>query len=230
MVRILKNIALPVLVCLFVYAPVSAQEDRNWDNQIYLGNKVAFGKNKWKFSGELQVRLENNFQSLDNWYFEFVSNYLVSEKFELVPDFRFTIKPSKIEYRPGLGVLYKKTTKKIQFVNQVKWQIDIDNHGKVGNAMREVVFLNHKFSEKLVSTTVAGFIYRWWPEWNGFQYIRVGPGITYIFDDKHILNFSYFVGLENDTHNWLWAGIPMVQLVINVTKKYKYTPAYYFDF
>ncbi len=216
------------IVVNFIYT--QAQNPPTWDNQIYLGNKVAFGNNKWKYSGELQTRLENNFQSLDNWYFEFVSNYLLSENIEIVPDFRFTIKPDKFEIRPGIGVLLKKTTSEIQLVNQVKWQMDIDNSGGIGNAAREVIFLNHRLNDKVVSTLVAGFIYRWWPEWNGFQYIRVGPGISYIFDEKHILNFSYFVGVENDTKNWMWAGIPMVQLVINISNQYKYTPAYYFDF
>ena len=224
-----------ILISVLAIIPfVSAigQDSPAWDNQIYIGNKIAFGKDKWKFSGELQIRLENNFQSLDNWYLEFVSNYLASEKFEIVPDFRFTIKPDKVEYRPGLGILYKKTTHIIQFVNQVKWQIDIDNYGKIGNALREVVFLNHKINDKIITTMIAGFIYRWWPEWNGFQYIRVGPGVSYIFDDRHILNFSYFVGVENNTKDWMWAGIPMIQLVINISQKdkYKYIPAYYFDF
>jgi hypothetical protein len=209
-----------------------AQNTRNWDNQIYLGNKLAFGKNKWKFSGELQTRLENNFQQLDNWYLEFVANYLANDNIEIVPDFRYTIKPDKIEYRPGIGLLLKKTTSIVQIVNQTKWQIDIDNHGKIGNAFREVVFSNHAINDNLIATLVAGFIYRWWPDWNGFQYIRIGPGVSYVFDDQHILNFSYFVGVENNTKKWLWAGIPMIQLVINISKKeeYKYTPAYYFDF
>ena len=226
------NILLIALLLLFSGLLPAQEESTNWDNQMYLGNKVAFGKDKWKFSGELQVRLENNFQSLDNWYLEFVSNYLISKRFEIVPDFRFTVKPDKIEYRPGLGVLYKITTKKIQFINQVKWQIDIGNHGKTGNALREVVFLNRRVNDHFITTLVAGFIYRWWPEWNGFQYIRVGPGLSYVFDKKHILNFSYFVGVENNTKDWLWAGIPMIQLLINISgeKEYKYTPAYYFDF
>ena len=77
---------------------------------------------------------------------------------------------------------------------------------------------------------VAGFIYRWWPEWNGFQYIRIGPGLSWNFDEQHALNFSYFVGVENDTRNWLWAGIPMIQLLINIKGNYTYTPAYYFSF
>jgi len=226
-----------VLIIIFLFSFVSAfSQDEEavpaWDNQIYLGNKIAFGKDKWRFSGELQTRLENNFQTLDNWYIEFVANYLTSKHFEIVPDFRFTIKPDKIEYRPGFGVLYKKFTDKIQFVNQVKWQMDIPNNGDIGYAIREVVFLNHSFNDKIIATLVAGFIYRWWPEWNGFQYIRVGPGMSYIFDEKHILNFSYFIGVENNTKEWMWAGIPMIQLVINISgkDKYKYAPAYYFDF
>ncbi|NOX86774.1 MAG: hypothetical protein GXO86_12560 [Chlorobi bacterium] len=232
MIDALKTKIFIAVLVTFSFVFVNAQDSPTWDNQMYLGNKIAFGKNKWRFSGELQVRLKDNFQKLDNWYLEFVSNYLISEHFEIVPDFRFTIKPEKVEWRPGFGVLYKKTTPKIQFVNQVKWQIDIPNHGDIGNAVREVVFLNHKFNEKIISTLIAGFIYRWWPGWNGFQYIRVGPGVSFIFDEKHILNFSYFVGVENNTEEWLWAGIPMLQLVINLSKseKYKYTPAYYFDF
>ncbi len=226
-----------ILISIFLLAPFAvllAQDNTSpgWDNQMYLGNKLSWGKDKWKFSSELQTRLENNFQSLDNWYLEFVSNYLISEKFEIVPDLRFTIKPTKVEFRPGIGVLYKKLNPTFQFVNQIKWQLDLPTEGELGNAMREVMFFNYHINEKVITTLVAGFIYRWWPSWNGFQYIRVGPGAAYIFDERHILNFSYFVGVENDTKNWLWAGIPMIQLVINISKKdkYTYTPAYYFDF
>jgi len=232
----MRKILLSYLILIFSAAAIFAQDETapvpNWDNQMYLGNKLSWGKNKWKYSGELQVRLEDNFQALDIWYFEFVSNYLISKDFEIVPDLRFTVKPTRIEFRPGLGVLFKELDTKVQFVNQVKWQLDLPTEGEIGNAMRDVVFMNYKLNEKMITTLVAGFIYRWWPSWNGFQYIRVGPGFSYIFDEKHILNFSYFVGVENNTKNWLWAGIPMIQLVINISKKdkYTYTPAYYFDF
>jgi hypothetical protein len=232
MYSLLDKTFLFILIFFLLSSASSGQETPNWDNQLYLGNKVSFGGGKWKYSGELQTRLENNFQSLDNWYLEFVSNYLASERVELVPDFRFTVKPDKIEYRPGLGFLYKIKKNNFQLVNQLKWQVDIDNHGKIGNAGREVVFFNYSSGRKFYYTLVAGFIYRWWPDWNGFQYIRVGPGFSYIFDDKHILNFSYFIGVENNTRDWMWAGIPMIQLIINLAEKeeYKYVPAYYFDF
>jgi len=225
----IKAIILGIILVCFSFN-IDAQEERNWDNQFYWGNKIAFGKDKWKYSGELQIRTENDFHDLDNWFIESVASYLISESFEIVPDFRFTVKPNKIEFRPGLGLLYKKTTSKIQFVNQIKWQMDIEGNGDIGNAMREVVFLNHRINEKIVSTLVVGFIYRWWPKWNGFQYIRVGPGISYKINEHNVINFSYFTGVENNTKEWLWAGIPMIQLVINITKKYQYTPAYYFSF
>ena len=128
MTGIIKFRLLFLIFLLISFVQAVSQEAPTWDNQLYLGNKVAFGKNKWKYSGELQIRLENNFQSLDNWYLEFVSNYLISESFEIVPDFRFTVKPDKLEVRPGLGVLYKRITDNIQFVNQVKWQIDISKN------------------------------------------------------------------------------------------------------
>ena len=227
---IYKRIAIIGALLIIPNLHVLAQENRGWDNQIYLGNKINFGKNKWRMSAELQVRLKDNFQSLDNWFMEYVANYLLSKRIEIVPDFRFTVKPDKIEIRPGLGVMLKKNMKKVQLVNQVKWQLDVDNYGRVGNALREVIFLNHAIDDKIMGTLVAGFIYRWWPEWSGFQYIRVGPGISYNFDAKHRLNFSYFVGVENNTQDWQWAGIPLVQFIIDISKKYKYKPAYYFSF
>jgi hypothetical protein len=228
-----------VLLFLFFYtlSEIVAQEpiDTGWDNQIYLSNKIAGGKNKLRYSGELQVRLKDNFQALDNWFAEGTLTYLANEWLEISPDFRMTLKPDRGEFRPGLGVVLKRITNHWQLANQVKWQIDIDTKGNVRNAMREVVFVNYKYNnEKIVSTFLAGFIYRWSSQRNFMQYIRVGPGISYIFDKKHILNFSYFVGVENKLVDgegtWVWSGIPLLQLVINITKKYRYQPAYYFDF
>ncbi len=230
MMRQTKKILLNVILLTAVVLPAFTQNEPNWDNQVYLGNKVQFGKNKWKFSGELQTRLKDNFQSLDNWYVELTTSFMYTKNFEFVPDFRFTIKPTKTEVRPGFGILYKINTDKLQYINQLKWQIDIGSDGRVGNALRGVVFLNHKLSENIVLNTVAGLIYRWWPDWNGVQYIRVGPGLSYVFDESHILNFNYFIGVENKYGDWKWAGIPVIQLVINLTKKYKYVPAFYFDF
>ena len=233
----LNNIfyTLKVVIFLFIIGSTKisqAQVDYGWDNQIYLGNKITFGKNEWKFSGELQTRMKDDFQSLDNWYIEFVSNYFYSERIEIVPDFRYTIKPGKFEFRPGIGILYKKTIHNVHYVNQIKYQMDISTLGDISHAFREVIFLNYPFNDKIVGTTVAGFIYKKRSNWNGFQYIRVGPGVTYLFDQQHSLNFSYFIGVENKTDGWLWAGIPMVQLVISISNQsdYKYMPAYYFNF
>jgi len=236
----LKIVLISLSICIFGAKEILSQETTKpgWDNQIYFSNKIAGGKNKIRFSAELQIRLKNNFQELDNWFVESNVTYLANEWLEVVPDFRITVKPDRMEFRPGFGFLLKKFIINWQLVNQVKWQLDYDTKQNVRNALRDVVFVNYKYNnEKFVSTFLAGFIYRWSEDRNFMQYIRFGPGVSYIFDKKHILNFSYMMGVENRLLNegdkkgtWLWAGIPLIQLVINITKEYKYQPAYYFDF
>lgn len=55
----------------------------------------------------MQVRLKDDLQSLDNWFLEGVATYMLSEQWEIVPDFRMSIKPEEVEHRLGLGVIYK---------------------------------------------------------------------------------------------------------------------------
>ena len=188
------------------------------------------GKNDWRFSGELQVRLKNNTQSLDNYFLEGVATYLINEKWELVPDFRMSIKPDDFEYRPGFSFIYKVLGSEFQWVNQLKWQLDIDTKGNADNAMRYVVFLNYKASDKLVPNFAIGAFYKWSDKFTGFQYFRFGPGLAYVIDVKHVLNFNYLLSSSNTGQNWTWAGIIFFQLVININKDYKYVPAKYFNF
>ncbi len=179
--NIRKNILLTFLGLSFLFfaAVLQAQSldeesHKNWDNQIYIGNKVAAAKDHWRFSGELQVRLKDNMGQLDNWYMEGVATYMYSEKIEIVPDFRISIKPdNEIEYRPGLGVIYKFTKSKFQFVNQLKWQIDMDNKDNFDNGLRYAIFTNRVLTEKIISSFAFGAFYRWRSEgWNGFQFIK----------------------------------------------------------
>ena len=90
---------------LFPKIAYSQEEDR-WNNQIYMGNKVAGGKDQLKYSGKIQIRLKDNMQQLDRWYIEGVGSYLLNKHFEITPDFQFNIKPDETEKRPGLGILY----------------------------------------------------------------------------------------------------------------------------
>jgi hypothetical protein len=78
-----------------------------WDTQFFLGNKVAGVNGNWKYSGELQVRLKDNTHSLDRWFLEGVATYMPSKHWEIVPDYRLSIKPNSVEHRPGFGVLRK---------------------------------------------------------------------------------------------------------------------------
>lgn len=130
----------------------------------------------------------------------------------------------------GLGGLYKLYPKKdIQIVHQEQWQVDIDpNEAKHG--LRYVAFINYVKSEILIQNFAAGLFYQWQDDFSGIQFFRFGAGLAWIMDVKHALNFSYFVGMTNTGENWIFQGIPFIQLVININKEYKYLPAKYYNF
>lgn len=53
------------------------------------------------------MRLKDNAQSLDRWFFEFVATYMHSKYWEIVPDYRFSIKHENVEHPPAFGVYRK---------------------------------------------------------------------------------------------------------------------------
>ncbi len=235
--KIILNLKYWFIVCFlsivsFAFSQEVDSED-NWDNQAYFGNKLAWGNNQWRFSGEIQIRLKDNLQSLDRWFVEGIASYLLSKEIEIVPDLRLTVKPDKVEIRPGLGMYYKLYKNETQFVNQLKWQIDMDGAGNNNNAVRYALFINKQIKNKVLLNFTAGLLYRWKEDFRGIEFIRTGPGITYVFSNQHTINFNYYLSIDNDGSNWHWAGIPAIQLIININKDFKdfkYLPAKYFTF
>jgi hypothetical protein len=72
------------LIIILLYPLVSsdaqtAEQPSSWDNQLHVGNKIAAGKDDWRYSGEFQVRLKDNTQSLDNYFIEDIATYLLSK-------------------------------------------------------------------------------------------------------------------------------------------------------
>lgn len=209
-------------------------EPPGWDQMFFFGNKVSWGAEKWKYSGELQIRLQDNGKSLDNWYLEGVASYMPSKHWEVVPDFRFSIHPEQVEYRPGFGVLRKDLFlrdqgKGHQFVNQLKYQADFQP-GNVNSGLRYVLFYNYLASTKIILTGVGGIFYSWKEHFTGLEYIRGGAGIAYVFNKQHSLNFLYFVGAANLGNTWIYQGNAVLQLIINIDRDYKYVPAKYLSF
>jgi len=121
--------------------------------------------------------------------------------------------------------------KTFQFVNQVKWQIDLSSpDGNSDNGLRYGIFINHEINDKLATSFGAGIFYRWRNDFQGFEFVRFGPSLIYVINKKHTINFSYFLSAENNGELWEWAGIPVIQLIININKDYKYVPAKYFNY
>jgi hypothetical protein len=227
-----------LIVCLFtlsggVFAQVS-DSTNNWDNQLYLGNRYVWSNDNWRYSGEFQVRLENDIRQLQQYYLEGVATYMPNENWEIVPDFRFTVHPDRIEFRPGLGVIYKSLWgKKLpnQLAHQVKWQADIEGTGVFKHGIRYILFYNRGLiKEKLGLTSGGGFFYRMSEDFNGIQFVRAFLGLAYQFNDVHALSFNYFVGAENRATHWEYIGGPFVTFVIRLDNDSKYVPAKYINF
>jgi hypothetical protein len=218
-----------MFLLLSVFSAEGLAQD-NWDNQLFVGNKVSWGSGQWKYSGELQFRVKDNMSTLDNWFIEGVASYLPSEHWELAPDFRFSVKSNSQEYRPGFGVLYKILSSKLQFVNQLKYQADFSSNGTFGHGLREVIFLNFIVTEKYIPFIAVGAFYRWRKDFSDFEFVRIGGGLNIRFDPLHILSVSYFVGALNHGDRWTFSGIPLLQFSINIRSDWMYVPAKIINF
>lgn len=77
-----------LLLLLLVNQNTPAQSEIDkWDNQFYVGNKVSWGKDQWRFTGELQIRLEDNMQTLERWFLETSASYLINKPKLRIRDF-----------------------------------------------------------------------------------------------------------------------------------------------
>jgi len=223
---------------LFFGASVSglAQTDTNdlWDSQMYLSNRFAWTKKNWRYSGEFQVRLNNNTKSLDQYFIEGVATFMPSKHWEIVPDLRFTVHPDKYEIRPGIGTIFKqywgKEAHKNQLAHQFKYQMDLEDGGIFKHGFRYILFHNVVLNDKFLISSAAGGFYRWSDKFTGVQFGRAMSGLAFSFDKKHIVSISYFVGAENQGEYWSYIGGPIIQLVIRFDDNFKYVPAKYISF
>jgi hypothetical protein len=234
----MKKIILAVFLLLISLLQINAQEIDRWDNWFLLGNKLVFGgQNNIKHSHELQWRVDNNMRSLNVWYYEGVFTYSPNAKWEVVPDFRASIKPDKTDFRFGFGLVRKNnmgnegSSVNQQLVQQLKYQLDIDGNGNVRHGVRFVATYNRIISEKFVVSGLIGPFYRWSEEFTGIEFVRGGPVFTYIFNTQHTLAFAPLFGAGNiKPDGWAYSFTPMVSLIIRINKDYKYVPAKYINF
>ena len=230
-----KNRILLFGLLFFVFMGLKAQDSTNadFDHQLFMGNKVTWAKGDWRYSAELQLRLYHDTRDLNMYYVEGVATYHANDHIEIVPDMRFSVLPKRVEYRPGLGFIYKNLWWRNhlnQLVHQVKWQGDIWSTGEFKNALRYVLFYNLQMNDKLLLTMAGGGLYRWSKTLTDFQFFRAMLGSSYSLTKKSRLTLSYFVGYENRSDYWAWIGGPIVQFTINLDKDNTNVPAFYFNF
>ncbi len=225
------KIVIVALLLFLVYLPLGAQD---FDYQMVLSNSINWSKIDWRYKVDYQIRLKDNVRNLDRQLFEFVGTYMPSRSWELVPDFRISFTDEIVEYRPGFGVIYKIAWgEKIfvrQLVNQVKYQADIEENGKVKHGLRYVLFYNHLITKELLFSSGAAFFYRWQEDYTGFQFFRAVTGLVYIFDSTHTLSISPYFGIEDPLGEISFLGGVMIGFTIRLRDKSKYLPARYISF
>ena len=236
----LRSILLILLLAFscFSYAQddqIVAEEFTDFDYWLIMGNKVVFGgQNRWKHSHEIQWRASDNVRALNTIFYEAVVTYSPNEQIEFVPDFRYSRRPLGREFRPGMGIVFKKTWKerKLQFVQQVKWQADIRDYASNSQAMRYVPTVNKVINDKYVVGLIAAVLYQWGSDFDDrFNFVRYGPSVGIVFDQVHTLNFTPAFGAENLGDGlWRHSFTPIFQLILRVNKEYKYVPARYINF
>lgn len=226
------SVLIAFIFAFYNYAPAQeANSVSGWDNTMYVSNKFNYRKGQRKNSFEFQSRFNENYGELEQWHLEAASTFLISEKWEVVPDFRFTRKPTRVEYRPGIGAVYKHLFTRSQLVHQVKYQYDIKDGANNSHGLRYAAFYNYLYSEKIILTALGGGLFELGEDWDGFLGYRVGLSGAYVFDEVHSVNLGYFYGMINDkTNNYSNIGIFSIQLIINMNRNYKYIPAKYFSF
>lgn len=239
--KFFKSLYILPMMLLFVSAGIAQDPmdpDLAWDNWLIMGNKIVFGgKSDFKHSHEIQWRADNNLQSLNTLLYEAVLTYSPNATWEIVPDLRYSIKPTHRELRPGFGIIRKDYIRKnksgiTQLSQQVKYQADIKSEGGLTQAVRYVPSLSHIINKKYAVGGLVAVVYQWGKGYDPkVAFIRAGPSFGLVFDEVHSLNVVPAFGAENfGSGRWAFSFTPIVQLIIRVQKDYKYLPARYINF
>lgn len=213
--------------------------DGTWDHWLVMGNKLNFSNGgQWRHSHEIQWRANDNWNELERIFYEGMVSYTPNSKWEIVPDLRISKLGNErsVEVRPGIGIIRKFYTKPLgknqmpgQWVHQIKWQADIKEEFRQG--LRYVITYSRVVTEKIGISGLAGAFYRWSDDFTGMQFLRVGVGLSYIFDDKHSLSYVHAIGIEYLGEGiTTYANFPLLQLNIRINKAPKEKPARYINY
>lgn len=197
-------------------------ESQQW---LFASTKVSYAVDQWRFYGDAQFRLDGNWRELNQYLAETASIYSPNKNWELQGDLRVTVKPERLEYRPGAGITFKALVSSWQFAVQHKYQLDLLSTGAANHGVRQIFFVNKRVGDRFLVSGIGGWFYRWREGFNDIEFVRMGAGVTYLFDALHGLNVSYFVGRQNLGDQWVTDGFTFVGLSLNVRADWKYVPA-----
>jgi hypothetical protein len=220
-VAVVVSLLTPVCGGVQAQAPAEATSQQ-W---LFASTKVSYAVGEWRLYGDAQFRLDGNWRQLNQYLTEAASIYSPSKNWELQGDFRVTVRPERLEYRPGAGVTFKALVSSWQFAVQHKYQLDLLSTGAANHGLRQIFFVNKRVGDRFLLSGIGGWFYRWREGFNDIEFVRLGGGVTYLFDALHGLNVSYFVGRQNLGDQWVTDGFTFVGLSLNVRADWTYVPA-----
>jgi hypothetical protein len=223
--RGVKALVLLLLCALTGGLEAQAAPDAESQQWLLASTKVSYAVGEWRLYGDAQFRLDGNWRELNQYLAEAATIYSPSKNWELQGDFRVTVRPERLEYRPGAGVTFKALVSSWQFAVQHKYQLDLLSTGAANHGLRQIFFVNKRVGDRFLLSGIGGWFYRWREGFNDIEFVRLGGGVTYLFDALHGLNVSYFVGRQNLGDQWVTDGFTFVGLSLNVRADWTYVPA-----
>lgn len=203
--------------------PLKNTRAQNTDWQIWSGMFVRTVKpdHRFNFSGEYQIRLNDNFKNLKSHFIDLNTYYKFISQFEVNAGYRFTIRPDRNENRLMAGLLWRQSLgkepfakgydKKIIIIHQLQYQHDFNiKFNDIltnSNSIRYMFWILKPINKTLAPFAAAAVLYTWNNEYTGLEKIRFVAGIRISRSNADRIKIHYVYEKKNSVDSAQYANI-----------------------
>ncbi len=185
-------------------------EPPDWQLWSGLFFKSARPHERWDFSGEYQVRLNNDVRDLKSHFFETFAYYKATSRLELNAGYRYTIRPDRTENRLSGGFFVRHALglkgsgsddPRARVTHQILYQRDYDAEFNdvliSSNSVRYVFLVLKPVSKTVAPFAVAAGQYTWNAEYTGLEKLRFAAGLRIDRGKKDRIKIHYVFEKRN---------------------------------
>jgi hypothetical protein len=191
---------LSLLLCSSVFGETES-DSAMWSGGLFLWQTDS----KLNFSGEYQVRLDQNMSALSSHFLEGMSYKKAGRSLLFNAGYRYTLRPDHDEHRLYIGGFWDMTRDRhsvvddpgrVRIVLQVGYQHDfnvsIDDQFMDSDSIRWILIASHQASEKIRPFLIAGVLTSWNDAYSfGADKMRLGGGIAVTIGSRSRLRTQY---------------------------------------